>query len=193
MSRSSILILCFILIASCQKKENDVLPAPKMKYIDLHQSEVNMSTTQRIDVDEDGTIDFSFKTYLIGDPILKQDRHVFVVGSTIETYLLAIDNTETGKRMEKGDLIGLMPPSGFEWFQIAQIVMTEKVISESNPNYWRGEWKDASHHFLPIQVRRNGLRYNGWIETSMDTNGERMILHKAAISTEAHKDVRAGY
>jgi len=193
MSRSSILILCFILIASCQKKENDVLPAPKMKYIDLHQSEVNMSTTKRIDVDEDGTIDFSFKTYLIGDPILKQDRHVFVVGSTIETYLLAIDNTETGKRMEKGDLIGLMPPSGFEWFQIAQIVMTEKVIPESNPNYWRGEWKDASHHFLPIQVRRNGLRYNGWIETSMDTNGERMILHKAAISTEAHKDVRAGY
>jgi len=193
MSRSSILILCFILIASCNKKENDVLPIPKMKYLDLHQSEVKTGVTQRIDVDEDGTIDFSFKTLLIGDPILKQDRHAFLVGSTIENYLLAIDNSETGKRLEKGDLIGLMPPSGYEWFQIALVVMTEKIIPESNPSYWRGEWKDASHHYLPIQVRRNGLRYNGWIETSMDTNGERMILHKAAISTEPHKDVKAGY
>jgi hypothetical protein len=153
---------------------------------------VKKGTTQRIDLDEDGTIDFTFKTLLIGDPVLKQDRNAFVVGSTIETYLLAIDNTETGKRLAEGDLISLMPPSGYDWFQVAMIVMTEKIVPESGAHYWRGEWKDASHHYLPIQIRREGLRYNGWIETSMDTNSERLILHKAAISTEPHKDVNAG-
>ncbi|HYJ37288.1 MAG TPA: hypothetical protein VEV87_01680 [Chitinophagaceae bacterium] len=193
MNRFSILLFSFILISACNKNDDRVQPGPDMKYTDLQQAEVKTGTTQRLDLDEDGTIDFSLQVILIGDPVAKEDRHTFVAGSTIDTYLLAIDNTETGKRLNKGELIGLVPPGGFEWFQVARVVMAEKIISESKPPYWRGEWKDGSHQFLSVQIGKNGSRYNGWIEISTDTNGERMILHKAAISKVPYADVRAGY
>ena len=193
MNRFSILLLSFILISACSKKNDEVQPGPNMKYTDLHQAEVKLGTTQRLDLDEDGTIDFTLQAILIGDPVAKEDRRTFVAGSTIDTYLLGIDNTEIGKRLNEGELIGLVPPGGFEWFQVALVVLTEKIISESNPPYWRGEWKDASHQFLPVQIGKNGSRHNGWIEISTDTDGERMILHKAAISIVPNTDVRAGY
>jgi hypothetical protein len=38
----------------------------------------------------------------------------------------------------------------------------------------------------------NKQRFNGWIELSFDTNGEKIILHKAAISKMPEKYVIAG-
>jgi hypothetical protein len=142
--------MVFLLVSGCHKEDDQMQSGPSMKYVDLNESEVRMGSTQRIDLDEDGRIDFSFKTLLIGDPVLKRDRLAFVAASTIETYLLVIDNTETGKRSGQGNHIG-SPPSGYEWFQIAQIVMTEKIIPESKPVFWEGTWRDALHHFLPFK------------------------------------------
>jgi len=45
---------------------------------------------------------------------------------------------------------------------------------------------------LPIQIERNGRLYNGWIELSFSTANEKLILHKAAISVEEGRTVRAG-
>ena len=59
--------------------------------------------------------------------------------------------------------------------------------------YWDGIWKRASHHFLPVQVTRNGKTYNGWMEISFDMSGDKLVLHKAGISTENDKEIKAGY
>ncbi|MBO9564747.1 MAG: hypothetical protein J7621_18355, partial [Niastella sp.] len=60
-----------------------------------------------------------------------------------------------------------------------------------NP-YWEGAWKQVHHQYLAIQIVKDNKRYNGWVEVSFDTAGEKLVLHKAAISKEAEKAVIAG-
>jgi len=35
--------------------------------------------------------------------------------------------------------------------------------------------------------------YNGWVEISSDIAGEKMLLHKAALSKEPNAIIQAGY
>ena len=44
---------------------------------------------------------------------------------------------------------------------------------------------------LPACINKDEKPYHGWIEISFDTVAEKLILHKAAISTEANKTVKA--
>lgn len=62
----------------------------------------------------------------------------------------------------------------------------------SEPVHWAGLWKNATHRFLPVQIKRNGQFYNGWIEISFDILNEKLVLHRTAISTEPGREVRAG-
>jgi hypothetical protein len=57
---------------------------------------------------------------------------------------------------------------------------------------WEGNWKTATKKYLPIQVRKNNLRFNGWIELTVDTLHEKIILHRAAISKAGEKEIIAG-
>jgi len=196
MNRLLILAILFVSVASCTKEKNQqppVVTPPAMKYIDLHNASVKYQSIGFIDLDGNGAIDLYFGTTLIGDPIGKQDRLDFEVTSVPRVNLQVIDNSEVGKRMNKGDAISKDPADGFLWYELTHIVMAEKVIPESGAPFWQGNWKDASHHYLPVQLIRNGELFHGWVEISMDTNAEQLILHKAAISTEAGKEVKAGY
>jgi hypothetical protein len=73
------------------------------------------------------------------------------------------------------------------------MIMSQKVTPQSGNPFWQGEWKDASHHFLPIKVTRRNEIYAGWIELTMEPSSERIVLHKAAVSIDPDKNVRAGY
>ncbi|HEX7844899.1 MAG TPA: hypothetical protein VF476_03800, partial [Chitinophagaceae bacterium] len=75
---------------------------------------------------------------------------------------------------------------------VSEVFLGEKIIGVNQPVYWQGPWKDVSHKFLAVQIVKNDLKYNGWIELTFDTANERLILHRAAISTEAGKEVKAG-
>ena len=66
-----------------------------------------------------------------------------------------------------------------------------RVISFSPEPFWEGDWKEASHHFVPIQLKKQNGLYNGWIEVSFSTVTEKLTLHKAAICTEANKRILA--
>jgi len=164
-----------------------------MKYIDLLNARIKSPTIGVIDLDGNGTIDLYFGTTLIGDPIFKQDRLVFEAVSEQYVNLQVIDYSEVGKRMNKGDVISKNAADGFMWYELTHLVLAEKVIPVNGTPFWQGNWKDASHHYLPVQVVRNGELFHGWVEISMDTNAEQLILHKAAISTESNKEVKAGY
>jgi hypothetical protein len=192
-------LLCFFLVSitavSCTKEKPPVItePSPVMKYVDLRNSAVTPHKHYALDLDGNGTIDLYFSTTLIGDPIQKQDRLDYEVTSAVFANLQVIDNSEIGKRMNKGDVISRIAAEGFMWYDITHLVLAEKVTGEIGAPFWQGGWKDASHHYLPVQLIKNGHAFHGWVELSMDTSNENLILHKAAISTEAEKEVKAGY
>jgi hypothetical protein len=57
---------------------------------------------------------------------------------------------------------------------------------------WRGPFIGAVKSFMPFQIEKNDGLYNGWVEITDDRMHERIILHRAAISKEAGKMIKAG-
>jgi hypothetical protein len=183
-----------LLFIAC-KKENTVItppasPAhPQMVYTDLQNAEVKFLQSKRVDVDGDGSTDFSFGVLLVGDPILQRDRLQFYVNSGVKRNLLN-DDQDQSPVLNKFDSIGKTHP-GYTWWEISAIVLAEKVIDNSGTS-WQGLWKNADHKYLPIQVDKNGKLFHGWIELSFSTSDEKLILHQAALSKEQERSIQAG-
>lgn len=192
MKKIYLAIFTLAFLAGCQKDEI-IKPVidPEMQYTDLHDSVVSSNQFVNVDIDADGKRDFSFETLLVGDPILQRDRLQFYANSKIGTNLMNDENDQSPV-MQKGELISLNP-SGYTWWEISAIVLAEKIDPLVGSPYWDGPWKNASHKYLPVQVKKNELIYQGWIELSMNTEAGQLILHKAAISREAGKNIKAGY
>jgi hypothetical protein len=167
-------------------------PHPQMFYSDLHNTGVKFGQHQFIDMNGDNSIDILFSTVLVGDPVLKRDRRQFYINADFDVFLLTNSNEETPV-LNNGNAITLGSPAGYNWFNASSVVLAEKIIEETGPDHWEGNWKNASHQYLPVQVRKNDLRYNGWVETSFNTNSGEIILHRAAIAKEAGKDIKAGH
>jgi hypothetical protein len=197
MKTASVLAAVLLLAVAC-KKENTPGPAkppivapPEMIYTDLQNQEMKQNKPQFIDLDKNGSNDIGFATWFIGDPIEKEDEVLFFAVSYEHSNLLAGDNNNSPV-FKLGDTIPVGNKGAYSWYQVAQIEMARKNIGLQNPPYWELDWKQVSHKYLAIQVVRDNKRYNGWIELSFDTAGEKLILHKAAICKEASKAVIAG-
>ena len=185
----------FLIVAVMPSCKVQDLPAPgfdpQMRYTDLQNAEMKQDQPFSLDIDGDGLIDFSLNTKLVGDPILQLDRLQFIVHSKIGAKLL-INNNDQSPILNKGDKITLTY-TGYEWFQPSSIVLVEKITGMTEPIHWAGLWKYADHQYLPVQLKKNGKLYNGWIELSFESLSEKLLVHKTAISTEAGKEIKAGY
>jgi hypothetical protein len=186
-----IAILLLLGMLSCKKQPvKPIETLPQMNYTDLANFEITQGRWRTIDLDGDGKKDFGFKTTLVGDGVLQRDRLLFEVFSTINTYLLNNEHDETPP-LSSGVKIGFTHP-GFEWNEISSLTLAEKVTFASGEITWDGIWKSANHKFIPLHIKSNGQVYFGWIEVSFDRAGEKLILHRAAISREAGIEVQAG-
>ena len=186
--------LLLIIIAGCKKDPADhPTPGPvhpEMLYKDLGNFEVSKGHSQILDIDNDGITDCSFSVQLVGDPIMKVDKLQYYVFSRIKRNLLNDQNDES-PILNKYDLIKNEHP-GYTWYELSSIVLAQKIISDGG-NSWIGLWKNADHKYLPFQIVKDGNLYHGWIELSMNTVTEKLVLHRSGISTEANKEVKAGY
>ena len=185
------LFVMMITIIGCKVQD---LPAPidnpQMQYSDLQNAELKYQQLYQLDIDGNGSTDFSFSTLLVGDPVLKQDRLQFIAHSKIGTNLLNNENDQSPV-LNYGDKISFVHP-GYEWLEISAIELAEKTTGMTGPVYWDGFWKNVSHQYLPVQLKKKGKYYHGWVELSFDINSEKLILHRAAISTKAGKEIKAG-
>jgi hypothetical protein len=182
-----------LLLQACKKDKTvpPVLTIPVMHYLQLNDEPLPFGQIRKIDIDGDGTYDFRFSTLLVGDPVLERDRRQFYASSGILSSLLSDPNNETPV-MNKADPVYLQH-DGYEWFEASSIVLAENIVPARGVSFWRGNWKNTSHKYPGVQVKKNGNIYNGWIELSFDTPLEQIILHQAAIAVEPGKTVHAGY
>jgi len=192
MKKILLVAIASILLFACGK-EKPTIPAvpshPVMIYKNLADKEVKYGQFQYVDIDSDGLNDFRFNVLLLGDPILQRDRMQFYANSGIKRNLLN-NQVDESPMLNKGDSIG-KNHSGYSWWEISAIVLAEKIIDNSG-SHWEGLWKNADHRYLPVQIEKNNKLYHGWIELSFNTAEEKLILHKAAISTEEEKSIQAG-
>lgn len=189
------LIMTAVIIAffcsSCSKEHSvPPVPHPVMHYKNLQNAAVSYSHPAFIDVDDDGVNDFSFGVILVGDPLLQRDRLQFLANSKVNTLLLNNEQDQSPV-LNKNDSVAVVNP-GYQWFEISSIVLAEKITTMTGFS-WEGLWITAAHKYLPVQLKKGEQFYNGWIELSFDTANEKLILHRAAISTERAKTIKAGF
>jgi hypothetical protein len=101
-----------------------------MTYIDLHEAEVKMGVTQKVNPDQNSTDDFTFSTRTVNDATLNETRFEFYVVSRIDAYLLMISGTPTGKKFNKGDSIRVVAPTGTTWSSLSFMIMSQKVTPQ---------------------------------------------------------------
>src|SRR5215217_3513864 len=79
------IILLFLLAGCYTEDTGELMPVknPQMYYTNLHNKAVGLNEYERLDVDGNGTVDFSFSTLLVGDPLTQTDRVEFYASSKI--------------------------------------------------------------------------------------------------------------
>jgi len=187
-------IIILLVFTSCRKDE--IVPSPtkdylEMEYYDFANKEIKADAPGfSFDVNNDGRKDLNFATLLVGDPIAQVDKLQFIVSTNIGVCL-PVNNNESIPCLNYGDSVLLDNFNGYQWFELSSIILMQKIIS-TNSYVWEGTWKDATHKFIPYQIKDSDKRYNGWVEISADISTQKIILHKAAISKTCNKIIFAG-
>jgi hypothetical protein len=187
--------LGFVLITAvaCKKPrpEPPVQPPPSMLVKDLADSSLAFGKHASFDLDDNGAKDVLFSTQTVGDPIEQKDKEQWMITVSFETSL-PVNSTEHLPVLRYLDSIPLNDFSGYAWYNASSIILSQKTHPMTTPPYWEGDFKEASHRFVPIQIKKQGGLYNGWIEVSFSTTNEKLTLHKAAICKEPNKSIVAG-
>jgi hypothetical protein len=195
---SSLAVLVFIVFASCKKEPvvQPPVPAPEpvveMLYTNLNNAEVKYSPSGVwVDLDNDNRPEVLFEVMLVGDFINKKDMYKFNIVTSIRTNV-PVNSNEQIPVFQKGATITTANLDGTNWYGASEITLMEKVVFENNAIVWRGNWLMVQKSYLPVQLYRNGKWHNGWIELTADHQNEKLILHRAAISKEPEKVIKAG-
>ena len=197
MKISSLIVSALIILSACSKKDVNDPPKhpdsefPEMLVTELNDAEVKPKQHQILDLDRDGVNDLVFATWHIGDPVENEDEVLFFAASGTESSLM-VAGENVSPRFSKNEIIPVNPADGYNWYIVAQVEMAMKNIGNDAPPYWEKDWKDASHKFLAVQVKRANKLYYGWVEVSMDTANSKLILHRAAIAKQPGRAVKAG-
>lgn len=191
MNKIYIAVVVFVTLASCQKNVNEPsLPNPitALEYTDLGDTKIMINKPSvKIDLNNDGIKDVLFGVLPVGDPVYMQDKYQFFVSTDIETSL-PVNTNEEIPVLSSNNSIPLNNFNNYNWYNASSVVLVQKVIGLSN-TFWEGHWKNATLKYLPIQIKKNNLRYNGWILLTVDIVSESIVLHKAAVSKQGEKDI----
>ena len=194
------LIVCLTVLyafSACKKEvatPQVPVPIPNMQYSDFNNTIVKFGQNFKMDLDNDGANDFYFSSQLVGDPLEQKDKKQFFIGSSLYAFCPVnnINGLDRFPMVIKGDNIGYDCYPRYEWSDALGVVLVQKTITFYRVPYWEGDWKNASHRYLPLFVIKDNAKFFGWLEISFDILNEGMLIHKAGISKEADKEVRAG-
>ena len=180
-------------LVSCKKDRTDPVPdtVPEMIYMDLKDSAIYFNKAAFFDFDGDRQKDIYFGTMLVGDPVMQADKKQWLVMSSFYTNL-PVNGNENIPVLNVSDPIPVQTFPGYNWYNASSVLLTQKVITDHAGSYWLGEWRNASHQFIPFQIIRSTGLFNGWVEVSFDMDSEKLLLHKAAVSREPYRMVKAG-
>ena len=163
-----------------------------MLYTNLNNAEVKYSPSGVwVDLDNDNRPEVLFEVMLVGDFINKKDMYKFNIVTSIRTNV-PVNGNEQIPVFHKGATIRIENFEGTNWYGASEITLIEKVVFENSAVVWRGNWLTVQKSYLPVQLFRNGKWHNGWIELTADHQNEKLILHRAAMSKEPEKIIKAG-
>lgn len=162
---------------------DDNMDGQAIRYSSLLDREVNATTSQNIDVDDDGEPELLVVTDLADDNgrVVRNYRVVALRANAI---------FEVGGRallLTEGQLIG--PGNPFQK-NVAPLVTRSE---QDGSVVWQGDWLEANRSYLGfrMQLPDGSARY-GWLRLSVEVAQARIILHDVAWQARPNIALRAG-
>lgn len=193
MSKQIILVaMTMMSIISCSEKE-PISPPKSIQYINLNNTAVTSNNVLSIDLDTDGTTDFVVTKELRETNAGQNDILEFRVIAAQQNRVLVQENG-TAARKETGVFIRSDDENGYQWEATTPAVIINRVLTPDPANsYWDGTWLQQFNKYLPIQLLKEGKKYNGWLQLSFsDVLPSRIIVHDAAFNKIADQPIQAG-
>jgi hypothetical protein len=187
--RKMIFMVAMAFAMSACSKDPTTLAATVL-YTDLHDHTIHVNEMFQADINGDGLADFRVSGKLVGDPLLKTDYHQFYF-TTIGNSHTPVNQQEETPLLENGRRIAGDECQDSPWYYAA-LVLTQKVIRDSTPEYWTGNWKKANHGFLALRIIKDGKNHYGWLEISVDQAKEGLIVHRAGFNLSPEQEIAAG-
>jgi hypothetical protein len=200
-------LLLVIALVSCKNSQTDLEPIatqpkvetdntfaathPDMEYVQLDKTITHDSPSYQLDVDGDQVNDLRFVKLYVGDPLEKVDKLQFRV-SGIRRGMIPVNHEDEVPIINQADLIPVTDFDGNMWYPLSSSILIERVEDVNGAISWRGNWVNATNKFLPFQIVKDNLRYNGWVELSVNTAKQQLVLHRAAVSKTPEKAIKAG-
>lgn len=187
------LTILVLSLSACNKpRELDRTPPPPvgMHYINLRDMEIPFNSSKAVDLNGDLQADYNFKVFYTGDAAFQKDNFFFQVDPKQQNLLLN-NGQDDSPMVNSSESIGGQY-TGFGWLSQTQVTLAQKSVYSNGNITWQGLWKHASHKFVAVQLRKNNQSYFGWVELSLDGGSNRLVLHKAGVSLQPNKEVKAG-
>jgi hypothetical protein len=152
-----------------------------------------------IDLDEDGTTDFTLKsTSMVGN----EDVTSFevMIRPKDENRVVARKGTETeiGEKerfvaaFERGALIGKALPDTLEWASDVPPEIYDFVSNLAVP--WQGPWPSETPQYLGLKLVKDGNTYYGWAHLRLDRKYQWAVsIREKAYNSRSGPSVQAGH
>lgn len=177
-----------LLVAACRKSAKE--PAqPPFQHRSLGEVEVKYLKPYSLDINEEGEDEVYFTVGLVNDT--EGTHGIFVAVSLVSAKILAGEDSVV--KLDKGGMLPLVPDYPQQWNSYSNF-MCELLLPAANPadTTWRGAWVAADRKYLGVQFREGDQEYIGWVSASIDTAGDRMVLHECAWRPLKAGAIRAG-
>jgi Tol biopolymer transport system component len=156
-----------------------------------------------IDLDDDGTTDFSFQRPNSGHAEWFEDGQR-ISKSLVANLVIPEDKNRILKvkdgylaALEKGEIVGKRVPDSLKWASQASTLYDALTYTspESTSVVWRGPWPGKKIRYLGLKLVRRGSSYYGWARVRVDTSEARegpATVHDYAYNPHQGQPIRAG-
>lgn len=189
--------LLMLLAVSCAKKKDDRIPNPNppapadMTYNDLGNVTVTLNQMYPVDLDKDGVGDARFRVLASGSGSDGTVDDLYQLNPAPRHRVL-LNEENRSPVYNLGDTIRFQNIAGYEWMALNVVEMAKRSVSANTPTRWEGNFTNVNRKYIAFQVSRYNSFYNAWIELTIDTAANRMILHKSGVSNISGRPVVAG-
>lgn len=192
MKRTFLCAALAVLLFSCDKeKDDEANTTPVFEYTDLQDRSVTYANPALLDLDKDGTADFSITTILIQS---NSTGYLQFRAGSAGTARLLLNEDEYTVVLDSNVVITKGNQDAFVWSPVGTAILSALDLDKepTDNNSWSGPWKNAQEKYLPVQLVKQNKVYNGWIRMSHKSNSSEFLLHEAAISKTPNISIKAG-
>lgn len=152
------------------------------------------SPAVRFDLDKDGRFDILFYTQLVGDPIHREDKMQFRIGTNLHTAL-AVNAQEETPRWGYGDAI---PDSGsfgtYTWYAATDLLLMQEVTPMlPRTVFWTGSWQHRDIGYIGFTWLGPTGKRLGWISLRAEPEQKQMRIIQAGWFPVGESRAKTGF